>query len=186
MKVKGETESEVDIVVRDTVHPFRLHGPCLVRVTPRDGTRVARCGLNSVRIAFTEAEIRVLTAAMNRAYPRFGAVIPSMRHDCNCGYVPSDKGRLFLVAFGAKGSAVRIGMEITGSSAHPVVELRATSQSNVRRTGASVSWMPTWTEFRILCAHFEQTVLQADAATESADTSRPAGRLQRGSAWHRR
>lgn len=180
----GKEEAGVDILLRDAVHPCRLHGPCIVRVTSRPETRVVDCGSQVVRVAFTQAEIRVLAGAMNRAYPRFGAVVPTMRDDCNRGYVPGDDGRPFLVALGVRGSAVKIGMEIASALSHPVVELHAVPKSNVRRTGASITWMPSWTEFRVLCAHFEQTALQSQSATETSGTSARARPAPRSTGWN--
>jgi hypothetical protein len=166
--------SRIEILLRDASQPFQLHGPCLIRVYPRDNSRVVKHGANAVRIALTAAELPILCAAMNRAYPRFGAVVPRMRDRCNERYVPGENGRPFLVAFGAGDAVVKVGMEIADNVAHPVVQLLPRSGSNVRRAAASVSWMPTWTEFRVLCAHFEQTALQTEIADNPAGTLYPS------------
>jgi hypothetical protein len=110
-------------------------------------------GANAVRVAFVSSEIRVLASAMNRAYPRLKSDF-RIGGDPNGDYVPGKAGIPFLVALVATDGTVKIGVELTNGVRHPIVELVAKPRSNVRRTGATYSWMPAWTQFRILCAEF--------------------------------
>jgi hypothetical protein len=49
---------------------------------------------------------------------------------------------------------VKIGIELADGVRHPVVELTVRPHSRVRRTGSIVTWMPRWTEIRVLVAEY--------------------------------
>ena len=153
MKTELQKQRQVDVVLRESGNPFRLHGSCIIRIEPRPESRAVATDRGTFRVAFKASEIRVLAGAMARACPRvnFNLPVPS---GVNFGYVPGRHGRPFLVAFRAADGLVKIGAEIADDRRHPVVELKTKNHSRVRWVGAEVTWQPSWTEFRILCGEF--------------------------------
>jgi hypothetical protein len=98
--------------------------------------------------------MRILRNAMNLAYPRLRADAQVPLCDSNRHYAPGKPGVPFLVGLATPDGTVKIGVEINDAIRHPVVELQWKAGSSVRRAGSQVSWMPTWTQFRILHAQF--------------------------------
>lgn len=145
--------SNIDVVLRNSWHPFRPHGPCLVRIEAQPNSRAVNTAANAVRVAFVAAELQILSNSMNRAYPSLKTDWRIGR-DPNGDYVPGKQGIPYLVALAAIDGTVKIGIELTNGVRHPVVELTPKAGSNVRRSGVTVTWMPTWTQYRVLCAEF--------------------------------
>lgn len=143
---------QIVIVLRNSAHPFQVHGPCVVKLEAGPNSRVVATGRDRVHVAFTRQQLVVFAGAMARAYPRLrlGQTIPE--GDPNSNYVPGASGRPFLIAL--RNESVRIGIEIAEGVTHPVVELTAKPQSRVRRVGRVISWMPSWTEAAVLHAEF--------------------------------
>jgi hypothetical protein len=52
----------------------------------------------------------------------------------------------------AMDNVVKIGLEVADGVRHPVVELTALPNSRVRRSSSGWTWMPRWTEIRVLVA----------------------------------
>lgn len=106
-----------------------------------------------LRVAFTASEVRLMASAMHRAHPRLRFKLPALQADQNTHYIPARNGRPFLIALAADG-IVKIGLELADGQRHPVVELAAIPNSRVRRTGPRWTWMPKWTEMRVLVAEY--------------------------------
>lgn len=145
-------QDRIEIVLRDSSHPFRLHGPCVVKVEARPDSRVVAIGRDSVRVAFTRYQLLTFARAMGRAYPRLRLDLTTPDRDPNSNYVPGAPDGPFVVAY--RSECIRIGIEIAERIAHPVVELTAKPQARVRRIGDVMNWMPSWTEFSVLHAEF--------------------------------
>lgn len=126
-----------------------------------------------MRIAFGNAEIALIAKVMNRAYPRLQIDIPAPQEDRNADYFPGDADRPFLVGFSGPKGCVRIGVEIADRVAHPVAELTAAASLNVREAGDSITWLPRWTEFRILAAEFELVAQDGATGNSCSDTAKP-------------
>jgi hypothetical protein len=152
MKTKLAKERQVSVILRNPTHPFRLAAPCVIFVRPQPGSRVVQTETNSLRAAFLPAEIRIVAAIINRAYPRLLFALPKMCRDQNRNYVPGQEKRPFLAV--ADDGVVRIGVEIANSAAHPVVQLTVQRNSRVWREGSATAWIPGWTEFRALVAEY--------------------------------
>jgi hypothetical protein len=117
---------------------------------------VVEVSSDSIRIAFTNSELRIIAAAIHRTHPQFDIKLAGMRVDQNRNHVPADDGRPFLVALADEG-LVKIGIEVLEHIRHPVVELTVRANSRVRRTGATVTWMPRLSEVRVLAAEYVTT-----------------------------
>ena len=164
MRNKLLKRRQVDVVLRVPSGLPGLWSSCLLHLHPQPHSRVVEIG-RSLRIAFTAAEIRLVARAMRRVHPRLHFELPALDTSQNKYYIPGRNNRPFLVALAAD-NAVQIGVELADGARHPVVELTATPNSRVRRIHSRWTWMPKWTEFRILAAQY---------AAHDAWTSRPAG-----------
>lgn len=148
-------EQQIQIKVRERASAY----PCLILVRPLPDTRVVRMESGAVRVAFVATEIQLIAKLMRRIHRAFGD-IPAITDDQNVKYVPGAHGRPFLAALVAESGAVRIGLEISETDGHPVVELSDNGSSRVRITASAVGWTPTWTEFRTLVAEFYVQALE--------------------------
>lgn len=166
MKTKLAKEREVSVILRAPTHPFRLSAPCVIFVRPRPGSRVVQTGANSLRVAFLPAEIRIVAAIINGAFPRLRFALPPMCRNQNRNYVPGEEKRPFLAV--TDDGAVRIGVEIANAAAHPVVQLTVERDSRVWREGLATAWIPGWTEFRALVAEYAAPAAWAPAFPKAA------------------
>lgn len=153
MLSKSRLNRQIDVVLRVSSYSPQVWSSCLIRARPHPGSRVVEASSDSIRIAFTAPEIRLIAGAMRRTHPRFHFKLAGMRLDQNRNHVPANDGRPFLVALAAD-NLVKIGVEVLEYTRHPVVELTARANSRVRRTGATVTWMPRWSEIRVLAAEY--------------------------------
>lgn len=155
MKTDFPNYKQVDVVLRNSRDPFRTYGSCLVRIKPRPESRAVAIERGAFRVALSAFEITTLARAMARAFPRLHCRLPNIC-DENSGYVPGRHGRPFVVAFAAADGLVKVGLELADGRRHPVVELRVKRHCRVRWLGQELTWQPSWTEFRILCAEFAE------------------------------
>lgn len=174
MKSEPPEQKQIDIVLRESADPFRPHGACIIRMQALSNSRVVAADSRALRLAFVASEVRILAAAMNRAHPRLRTDLKMPIHDVNRGYVPGQLGVPFLVALATPDGTVKIGVEIVDAVRHPVVELRWMPGSAVRKAGAHVRWMPTWTQFRILYAEFSIPPRCVEPGAPFSKTVRPA------------
>jgi hypothetical protein len=166
MQTRLSRERQVSVILRTPTHPFRLSAPCVIFVRPRSQSRAVQTGTSSLRVAFVPAEIRLVAAIINRAYPRLRFALPSMGRDQNRNYVPGEEKRPFLAV--TDDGAVRIGVEIANAAAHPVVQLTVERDSRVWREGLATAWIPGWTEFRALVAEYAPPVAWAPLFSKPA------------------
>ena len=162
MKNKLSKHRQIDIILRVPSDLSPGGSSCLVKLRPQPGSRVVEIGRTSLRVAFTAPEIRVLARSMHHAHPRLHFKLPTLETWQNRNYIPGRNGRPFLVALAAD-DIVKIGLELAEGARHPVVELTAKPQSRVRRADLALTWMPTWTELRVLVAEYA-IVAPADSA----------------------
>jgi hypothetical protein len=153
MIIKPRVDRQIDVVLRVSSHPPKVWSSCLIRACPRPDSRVVEVSSNSIRIAFTTSELRIIAAAIHRTHPQFHIKLAGMRLDQNRNHVPADDGRPFLVALADEG-LVKIGVEVLEHTRHPVVELTVRANSRVRRMGATVTWMPRLSEIRVLASEY--------------------------------
>ncbi|MEY2508807.1 MAG: hypothetical protein QOH01_3136 [Verrucomicrobiota bacterium] len=172
MKCEPPEQKQIGVFLRDSSHPFRPYGACVIRMQPLSNSRVVSIDSHALRIAFVASEVRILAAAMNRAHPRLRTDLKTPIYDVNRGYVPGKRDVPFLIALAAPDRTVKIGIETVASVRHPVVELRWKAGSAVRKAGAHVRWMPTWAEFRILYAEFSIPPHSAQAEAPFSKTVR--------------
>lgn len=162
MKNELSKRRQVDVVLRVPSGLPGVWGSCLIHVHPQPYSRVVDIGRDSVRIAFTAAEIRLVARAMRRVHPRLHFKLPALDTSQNKHYTPGRNSRPFLVALAAD-NAVKIGLELADGARHPVVELTAIQNSRVRRSSSGWTWMPRWTEIRILLAEYAPVASPASA-----------------------
>ena len=153
MRNKLSERRQIDVVLRVPSGLPGVWSSCLIHLHPQPDSRVVEIGRTSLRVAFTVAEIRLIARSMRRVHPRLYFKLPTLNPGQNRNYVPGRNGRPFLVALAAD-DAVKIGLELAAGARHPVVELTAKPHSRVRREGLAVTWMPTWTEIRVLVAEY--------------------------------
>ena len=153
MKNKLLKHRQVDVVLRVPSGLPGVWGSCLIHLHPKPDTRVVATETGSVRIAFSAAEIRLIAGAVRRVHPRLLFKLPAMDTSQNKDYIPGRNNRPFLVVLTAD-DAVKIGIELADGVPHPVVELTAAPNSRVRRTSSGWTWMPRWTEVRVLVAEY--------------------------------
>jgi hypothetical protein len=153
MRNKLSKRRQIDVVLRVPSGSPGVWSSCLIHLHPQPDSRVVEIARTSVRIAFTAAEIRLIAGAMRRVHPRLHFKLPTLETSQNRNYIPARNGRPFLVALAAD-DAVRIGLELADGRRHPVVELTATPNSRVRRMDSGWTWMPKWTEIRVLVAEY--------------------------------
>lgn len=151
MKNKLLRRRQVDVVLRVPSGLRGIWGSCLIHLHPEPGSRVVEIGRASLRIAFTAEEIRIVARTMRRVHPRLHFELPALDVSQNRNHIPGRNGRPFLVALAAD-NAVKIGLELADGVRHPVVELTALPNSRVRRSSSGWTWMPRWTEIRVLVA----------------------------------
>ncbi len=160
MENKLSERRQVDVVLRIPSGLPGFWGSCLIHLHPEPGSRVVETGRASVRVAFTAAEIRLIARVMRRVHPRLHLQLPPLDSTQNRNYVPARNERPFLIALVAD-DAVRIGLELANGRRHPVVELTAKPNSRVRRTDSFWTWMPKWTEIRVLVAEYAPLAFHA-------------------------
>ena len=153
MKNKLSKRRQVDVVLRVPSGLRGIWGSCLIHLHPEPGSRVVEIGRISLRVAFTAAEIRLVARAMRRVHPRLHFKLPALDTSQNKHYVPGRNNRPFMVALAAD-DAVKIGLEFADGARHPVIELTAIPNSRVRRSSSGWTWMPRWTEIRVLVAEY--------------------------------
>lgn len=153
MRNKLSKRRQVDVALRVPSGLPGVWSSCLIYIHARPDSRVVEIGRTSVRIAFTAAEIRLIARAMRRVHPRLHFKLPALDASQNRNYIPGRNGRPFLVALAAD-FAVKIGLELADGARHPVVELTAIPNSRVRRSRSGWTWMPRWTEIRVLVAEY--------------------------------
>jgi hypothetical protein len=153
MKNKLSKRRQIDVVLRVPSGLPGIWGSCLIHLHPQPDSRVVEIGGGSLRVAFTAAEIRLIALTMRRVHPRLHFRLPALDTSQNRDYIPARNGYPFLIAMVAA-NAVRIGLELADGTRHPVVELTATRNSRVRRTSSGWTWMPKWTEIRVLVAEY--------------------------------
>ena len=161
MRNKLSKRRQIDVVLRVPSGLPGVWSSCLISLRPQPNSRVVEIGRTSVRIAFTTAEVRLIARAMRRVHPRLHFKLPVLDASQNRNYIPARNGRPFLVALAANG-VLKIGLELADGARHPVVELTEKAHSRVRRTGSCWTWMPKWTEIRVLVAEYARSQL-ADA-----------------------
>ena len=153
MRNRLSKRRQIDVVLRVPSGLPGVWSSCLLYLHPRPDSRVVEIGGTSVRVAFTSAEIRLVAGAMRRVHPRLHFKMPPMDTSQNKDYIPGRNNRPFLVALVAD-NAVKIGLELADGARHPVVELTAVPNSRVRRSSSGWTWMPKWTEIRVLVAEY--------------------------------
>lgn len=171
MKNKLSKPRQVDVVLRVPSGHSGIWGPCLIHLRPKPGSRVVEIGRTSLRIAFTADEIRIVARAMRRVNPRIDFELPALGVSQNRNYIPGSHSRPFSVAL-AMDNVVKIGLEVADGVRHPVVELTALPNSRVRRSRSGWTWMPRWTEIRVLveCALVPSSASRRPFTPHSAHT----------------
>lgn len=162
MKNKLSKRRQVDVVLRVPSGLPGLWSSCLIHLHPEPDSRVVEISRTLVRIALTAAEIRLVARAMRRVHPRLHFKLPALDTSQNKYYIPGRTNRPFLVALAAD-NAVKIGLELAHGARHPVVELTAIPNSRVRRSSSGWTWMPRWTEIRVLVAEYAPVASPAHA-----------------------
>lgn len=152
MRNRLSKRRQIDVVLRVPSGLPGVWSSCLIHLHPQPDSRVVEIGHTSVRVAFTAAEIRLIAGAMRRVHPRLRFNVPALQANQNTHYVPAAFGRPFLVALAD--AVVRVGIELANDQRYPVVELTAIPNSRVRRLTSGWTWMPRWTEIRVLVAEY--------------------------------